>query len=1114
MKIMPFNTKHMLNIRLLATAAAIAVLLPWQSCSPPAPEPLFRGLPAERTGIHFSNELEASEELNIITFEYFYNGAGVGAGDIDRDGLPDLCFTGNMAKTRLYRNLGNLQFEDMTEQAGIDTRGRWATGIAMADINADGWLDLYISCAGPYGPERRANLCYLNNQDGTFSERAEALGIADTGHSTQAAFFDYDRDGDLDLYLLTNITEELGPNVIREKKAHGESPNTDRLYRNDGGTFTNVSAQAGILKEGYGLGVTVTDINQDGWPDLYVSNDYLSNDLLYINQQDGTFLDRAADYFRHTSYSAMGNDVADFNNDARPDIVTVDMLPPDNRRRKLMIGSINYDRFRSEMVTGYAPQYMRNTLQLNQGYAPDSSLVFSEIGQLAGVHSTDWSWSPLLADIDNDGWKDLLITNGYPKDITNLDFSSYKMNKLMQGRYDPSMRATFLQALQQLDGAYLPNYAFRNQGGITFEDASEDWGFTQPSYSHGAALADLDADGDLDYIVNNTHAPAQVYENTLAEANYLQITLKASDASPIGSKVWAYSGGRVQYQELMPFRGFQSSVEPLLHFGLGDAQSVDSIRIAWPDGSVQRIGATPAGQRIEIQQEAATASHLPAPAAGQPLLRNVTRELGIDYRHREPHYADFKVQPLLPHKHSQQGPPISVGDLNGDQLEDFFVGGAFRQAGQLFFQQTDGTFRQQPLSIAGEQYEEQVGSLLFDADQDGDLDLYLNNGGSEFKSGSPYYQDQLLLNDGNGVFELAADALPAMRVSSSCAAAADYDGDGDLDLFVGGRIEPGNYALVPPSYLLENQGGRFVDVTDKTAPKLRHIGRVATALWADVNEDGQPDLLLAGEWMPITLALRSEDGFELQPLPHSNGWWNTLYRSDIDQDGDPDFIAGNLGQNNPYRPSAEHPLRLRIADYDENEQPDAVMTYYLQDKEVPFHFRDDLLSRFYSLRKRFPDYTSYAQSGWADLFPAQSGQSVEIESFASVWIENDGGQLTLHELPMPAQLGPIHGIAAADVNRDGQADLLLSGNSYATETHTGRYDALNGLVLLQDSSRFRPCAIAESGLYLPGDQKSLILLKSVNNQRLIIGGSNNGKLRAFKFQDLESISAHINFEHR
>ncbi len=1068
------------------------------ACSPSSPPPLFQALTPEQTGISFTNNLIASEGLNIITFEYFYNGAGVGAGDIDNDGLPDLFFTSNMGASKLYRNLGGFQFEDITERAGINTLGKWATGVAMADLNADGWLDLYISCAGPYGPEQRANLCYLNNQDGTFTEAAATLGLADTGHTTQTAFFDYDRDGDLDAYLLTNITEALGPNVIRKKKVNGESPNTDRLYRNEAGTFVDVSAEAGILKEGYGLGLNITDINQDGWLDIYVSNDYLSNDLLYINQGDGTFREQAASYFQHTSYSAMGNDVADYNNDGRPDLIALDMLPPDNLRRKLMIGSVNYDRFRSELLTGYAPQYTRNTLQLNQGPGPDGQPLFSEIGQLAGVHSTDWSWSPLLADIDNDGWKDLLVTNGYPKDITNMDFASYKMNQLTQGRYGQGMRAAFLKALEQLEGAFLPNYAFRNQGDLTFKDVSEEWGFSAPSYAHGAALADLDADGDLDYIVNNTHAPANVYQNTTAGQHYLQLQLQPL-AAAIGSKVWLYHNGQVQYQELMPFRGFQSSVEPLLHFGLGSTAQIDSIRIVWPDGRSRLLGATAADQRLVVKLEDAIAAAPYLPPAPQPLLAPATTELGLDtYQHQETHYTDFKVQPLLPHKHSQQGPKMCAGDINGDGLDDFFAGGAFQQAGQLMVQQPDGRFRQQPIAPDGPNYEEDIGSLLFDADQDGDLDLYVCSGGSEFKSGSLYYQDRLYLNDGSGQFTLADNALPLMPNSTSITAAADYDADGDLDLFVGGRIDPGNYAALPDSYLLENQKGRFVDVTDAQAPSLRRIGRVTAAQWGDFNQDGQPDLLVAGEWMPLLLAVNTGGSFQLQPLPHSTGWWNALAASDLDQDGDLDFVAGNLGLNNPYGSTPDHPLCLQVADFDENGRKDAIMTYYLEGKEVPVHFRDDLRAWFLPLRKQYPDYTSFARASWPEIFPQHTAHTVAIETFASVWVENTERGFILHPLPMPAQIAPIYAIEIADVDGDGRPDLALSGNSYAPEPHTGRYDAFNGLLLLRAERGYRPCSVAESGFYLPGDQKSLIQLQSADAQTLLIGAENNGPLRAFK----------------
>ena len=1068
------------------------------------PDALLQLLGPEDTGITFSNDLREDEALNILTFEYFYNGAGVGIGDVNNDSLPDLFFTANMTQSRLYLNRGKLRFEDATAQSGINTQGKWATGVSMVDINSDGWLDIHLCFAGPHDASRRANAFYINNGDGTFTDKAPDMGLADTSHSTQAAFLDYDRDGDLDLYLLNNITGRTGPNVIRPKMTRGEHPSTDRLYRNDGGRFVNVSAQAGILQEGYGLGVSICDLNLDGWPDVYVSNDYLSNDLLYLNNRDGTFSDHAGDCFRHTSYSSMGNDVADINNDGLPDLVAVDMLPPDNFRRKLMFASINYDRFRSEIISGYFPQYMRNTLQLHQGLSPEGMPVFSEIGQLAGIHSTDWSWSPLFCDLDNDGWKDLLVTNGYPRDITNLDFAAYKMNTLMQEHYTQGSQHSLLKALEQIEGALLPNYVFKNNRDLSFRDVSAAWGFTQSAFSHGAAVGDLDRDGDLDYVVSNTNQPAFVYENKSSSQGWLRVGLQGKTGNPggFGARVEVYAGDKRQVQELQPCRGYQSSVEPVLHFGLGTADRVDSLRVTWPDGASQLLKDIPAAKVLLLeQQQAQAAGKQQRKTGGKPLLADITPASGLAWRHEEPHYADFKVQPLLPHKHSQLGPFLAGGDVNADGLGDFFVGGAFRQVGQLAIQQRDGSFRLKPLE-SGKNYEEDGGSLFFDADQDGDLDLYVTSGSSEFPEGSPYYQDRLYRNDGKGNFSRDSAALPPMRSSTASVAAGDYDGDGDLDLFVGGRIVPARYTEVPQSYLLENRGGRFEDVADKFNAGLSRAGRVSAALWTDVDGDERLDLLLAGEWMPLTLYKNKGGSFERQEIPGTAGWWNCLAAGDLDRDGDPDFVGGNLGRNHPYLVSDSTPLRLYSYDFNASGRKEAVMTYYLQGQEVPVHFRNDLLNRLPGLKTRYTDYSSYARADWSSIFQAsvrEQAERIAVSDFSSVWLENRDGVLLVHALPVEAQLAPVHGILVHDFNADGQADLLLSGNSTASETHTGNYDALNGLLLAGDGKGgFRSLSMVESGFYLPGEGRGLLLLQSAKGGALVVAARNNDFLKVFE----------------
>ena len=1060
------------------------------------------------SNVHFNNELFEDENLNIITFEYFYNGAGVAIGDLNNDGLQDIWFSGNMVDSKLYLNQGGLQFEDITTVAKVNTDGKWATGATMVDINSDGWLDLYVCMAGPYGPAQRKNLFFINQKDGTFVEQAEKLGLDDDGHTTQAAFFDFDRDGDLDVYLLTNITEEIGPNVIRPKKLDGESFNTDRLYRNDNGHFSNVSRAAGILKEGYGLGVSISDINQDGWPDIYVSNDYLSNDLLYLNNQDGTFTDRAADIFMHTSYSAMGNDVADFNNDTYPDIIAVDMLPPDNKRRKLMFSSINYNRYRSEILKGYYPQFMRNTLQLNNGIQAERKPVFSEIGNLAGVASTDWSWSALFADMDNDGLKDLLITNGYPRDITNMDFASYKANLLTKGQYNQTTKRVLIEEISTIEGAYLPNYIYQNTGDLRFNDQSANWGFTKPSYSTGAAFADLDNDGDLDYVVNNTFDKAFLYENKSSGNHYLRIKLKGTKDNPmgIGTKVYCYAGQNIQYQEFFLSRGFQSSVEPMIHFGLGSNNKVDSLRIIWPDQKQDLLKAIDTDQVIELDYNSAQSAKSFSPLS-IPLFNEVTEQLNINYKHQESHYNDFRIQPLLPHKYSQEGPALANGDINGDGLEDFFVGGAFKQSGALFTQSKNGQFTAKALTDSIK-YEEDTDALFFDADLDGDLDLYVVSGGSEFQEGSTYYQDRLYLNDGKGNFNLDRAALPEMYSSGSTVASADFDGDGDLDLFIGGRCSPNAYPLAGTSYLLQNNNGRFTDVTEQLAPKLKYIGMVTDACWVQLgaqSPDNLPSLVLCGEWMGIEL-FNNEKGrlsraSEAWQLEETVGWWNTVVAADLDQDGDTDLVAGNLGLNTPLKTSKSAPIELHLADYDNNGRLDPILTHYLQGQKVPLVFRDDLLSWILPLRKSFQDYTSYAEANWKtvyEIFKSPSTQVLRAHTFHTCWFENINGKMfQRHTLPIEAQFGPVNAIVVDDFNQDRKIDLLLAGNDFSTETHTGRYDASVGCLLLGNGdTTFNALSTGKSGIYIPGDTRSMVLLQGQPSKLII--GRNNEKLLTFQ----------------
>lgn len=1081
-------------------------------CQKKSPPPLLEQLSSARTGINFSNQLTEDENLNILTFEYFYNGAGVGIGDFDNDGLKDIFFSANQVPNRLYRNTGSLKFEDITASSGIINRGKWATGVSVIDIDQDGWLDIYVCYAGPFADAaQRANELYVNNHDNTFTEKATTFGLADTGHSTQAAFFDYDLDGDLDVYLLTNITGDIGPNIIRPKKLKGEMVNTDRLYRNNGDlTFTNISADAGITIEGYGLGVSICDINRDGWPDIYVSNDYLSNDLMYINNSNGTFTDHAAIYFDHTSYSAMGNDVADFNNDGLVDILTVDMLPEDNKRQKLMFGATNYDRYQSEIKTGYSPQFMRNSLQLNRGLSTSGDVVFSEIGQLAGVSATDWSWTALFVDLDNDGLKDIFITNGYPKDITNRDFASYKAHEFMQKGYTEGVKNKLLTAISTLEGAYIPNYVFQNKGDLTFQDRSAEWGFTQPSYSTGAAYADLDNDGDLDLAVNNTNAQAFIVENHSGEQkrnHFLRIKLNgpASNQGGHGAKVWLVTPGNEQFLEYSPYRGFQSTMENQLHFGLGKDSIVTSLAIRWPDGREQLLKNIKADQLIEVNYGSASPA-MPHATTGDtaPLFKEVTQDRTLSIKHTETHYADFKVQPLLPHKYSQQGPGIAVADINNDEKDDFFIGGAYNQSGMLGIQDEHGKFRSKAL-VGKQKFEEEMGAVFFDADQDGDQDLYVVSGGNEFGAGSAYYQDKLYRNDGRGNFEINPLALPAETASGSCVVACDFDRDGDLDLFVGGRLSPQNYPTAGESFLLENRNGKFTDVTEKLAPGLKNIGMVTAALWTDVDDDTQMDLMIVGEWMPVTLFKNFNGILKQAPvIAGTSGWWNSITGADIDGDGDTDYILGNLGLNSKFKTTKDKPVRIYVDDFNGDGKKEALLGNYLQGVNYPVHPRDDLFQQMPNLKRLLPDYKTYSELTMDEFLAATKSVSpliLHADIFASGIMVNEGkGKFNFNPLPMEAQFAPVYGIVTGDFNLDGTIDILLTGNSFAPDVLTGRYDALKGLYLGGDGlGNFKPLSLQQSGWFVVGDGKGLATLAGDKQSSVILSATNDGPLQAWEY---------------
>lgn len=1083
---------------------------------------LFELLSPDETGVHFTNRLHEDDQLNILTYEYFYNGGGVGAGDINNDGLTDLFFTGNMSESKLYINKSkdqHIQFEDITAQSGIRTAEGWARGVSMVDINADGFLDIYVCRAGPAQVGTLPNLLFINQKNNTFKEQAKSYGLDYSGNTTQAAFFDYDHDGDLDAYLVTNVMNMRGPNNIRPKIGDGSSPNADRLFRNNGnGTFTDVSKESGILEEGYGLGIAVTDVNNDGWPDVYISNDYVSNDLLYINQQNGTFKNEIASYFKHQSYSAMGNDAADIDNDGLVDFITVDMLPEDPVRRKNMFGLMNYDRHLSELRMGYEPQFMRNTLQHNEGKAPgENHPVFSEIGRYSGVEATDWSWGALFADYDNDGFRDLMITNGYPKDITNRDFVIYRMAEYeMQMRSGHGDSRKLADALKKVEGAHVPNYLFANNHDLTFTNKSAEWGFDIPSFSNGAVYADFDNDGDLDVAMNNIDQEAFLYQNhseRKPDLHSLTIKLKgpALNRDGFGAKIWLWTAKGKQYADHSPYRGYQSMTEPSReHFGIGNAAQVDSLTIIWPDSRMQVLKNVKADRIVELDHAKATATapaNYPRPAddaLDAPLFTGL-KNSGIDFQHKDDLYIDFKIQPLLPHLLSQNGPGIAVADVNGDGLDDFYVGGAFNQSGRVFVQDKQRRFSSKALAT-GQKYEEDMGSLFFDADGDGDQDLYVVSGSNEFEAGSRYYQDRLYNNDGKGSFSLNTNALPPLLGSGSTVNAADFDRDGDLDLFVGGRLAPGAYPMPGESYILRNEGGRFVEVTAQVCPEIKSIGMVTTALWTDFDQDGWIDLIVAGEWMPIVFYKNNRgklfNASAQTGLKNTTGWWNSIVSGDFDEDGDTDYVLGNVGLNTEGKPSNDKPLTLLAKDFDKSGTMDPVIARYIGNDLYPTHPRDEMTSQMNFLKKRFVYYADYSKAKVTDVFKPEElkdARKLTCETMQSVLLENKGnGRFALKYLPAAAQMGAVYGLLAEDFNHDGHLDLMLSGNSHATESISGRLDGLNGLLMLgEGKGGFKPLHPAQSGIFVPGDAKGTAHLRLSNGQSLVVAAQNNGPLLAF-----------------
>lgn len=1079
----------------------VAVCLTLLVCDTARAQALFESLSPSKTGIHFKNILEESPTANVLTYEYFYNGGGVAVGDINNDGLDDIYFTGNMKPNALYLNQGNFQFKEIAASAGVSCENGWKTGVTMADIDHDGFLDLYVCYSGKGDPERRRNKLFINNGDLTFTEKAAEYGLDDAGHTTHASFFDYDRDGDLDMYLLNHNVVVIREFEFASAKKTRHPYAGDKLYRNDDGRFVDVSAKAGIKGNplGFGLGVTVADINKDGWQDLYISNDYIEPDYLYINNGDGTFTDRMTDYMQHISYFSMGCDVSDVNNDALPDIFTLDMLPEDNQRQKLLYGPDNYEHYALMVLNGFYFQNMRNMFHLNNGDG-----TYSEIGQFSGISNTDWSWAPLFADYDNDGLKDLFVTNGYYRDYTNRDFLKYKGDYYFEKGKAKEKADTFY-LVSTMTSTPIHNYIFRNNGDLTFEDKSIEWGFKERNFASGAAYADLDNDGDLDIITSNQNAVASVYRNLSREShpdrNYLQISLIAegNHGHALGAKVLVYANGEKQYFENMSTRGFQSRVTDRIHVGVGQSLKVDSVLVQWPDGDESVLVGVDANQWLKITKSGASPGSHNVTRQDAPVFTSVNP--AVPYAHAEQGYNDFKRQPLLLTMLTSCGPVMAVGDVNNDGREDVFAGGSEGNPGKMYVQGADGSFEETNASIFDKKFTD-ADALFFDADVDGDLDLYVASGGyNEYAEKDAALQDRLYVNDGKGNFAVATNRLPEMLVSKSCVAAADYDRDGDQDLFVGGRVIPGQYPVTPESFFLENNGGKFKKMTNDKAGKLSSIGMVTDAQWLDADGDGWEDLIVAGEFMAIEVFVNKQGkGLENQtrkffesPL---TGMWNKMLVHDFDADGDPDVIVGNLGLNTQLKANTGEPLELVYKDFDKNGSIDPILTCYIQGESYPYASRDELLDQMYSMRSKFTDYASYANAKLSNIFSKaelKDARTLRATTLQSMYLQNEGGKFVARDLPAPAQFSPIYAMELLDYNADGNMDMILAGNQSAIRIRMGVIDANFGQLFAGDGKgSFTYVPQSKSGLRLTGDTKSLEVIRSNGDVLLLVGTNNVG----------------------
>ncbi len=1096
--------KQVLSVILLVSAVSV-------SCSKKEKgytRTLFERIPESVSGVNFSNPLSFDKKFNIYTYRNFYNGAGVGLGDFNNDGLLDIFFTANMESNRLFLNKGNFEFDDVTNRAGVSGTKAWSTGVSIADVNGDGWLDIYVCNSGDIEGDNKENELFINNGDMTFSERAKEYGIADRGFSTHSVFFDFDRDGDLDLYILNNSYQAIGSfNLMKNERPKRDSLGGDKLMRNDDNFFVDVSDEAGIYGSiiGFGLGATVGDVNNDGWPDVYVSNDFFERDYLYLNNQNGTFKECLTEFMQSISAASMGADMADINNDGLPDLFVTEMLPESNARLKTVTTFENWDRYTYNIKNDYYHQFTRNTLQINQG-----NIGFSELGRLAKVEATDWSWGALIFDMDNDGLKDIFVANGIYQDLTNQDYLQYISNEQVVKSIVSDKGVDYKKLVDLIPSNPVPDYAFKNFGDLTFKNVATEWGLGEANFSNGSAYGDLDNDGDLDLVVNHVNSVASLYRNRSEEIDssmhYLKFNLKGVNKNTlaIGTRIKITSNGHLYHIEQSPNRGFESSVDPRPNLGLGATDTVDLIEIFWPDGMLTTLKNVATNQVLNLDQAQLKGVISEADISAKNSIAKSIPPV-FEWRHIENEFVDFDRDKLIYHMLSTEGPRSAVGDVNGDGLDDLFVGGAKDVPGSLFVQTSAGEFVPQQQSVwAHDKASEDVATLFFDADNDGDLDLYVCSGGSEFSNVSSALEDRLYLNGGKGDFTRSAQALPtAAFESSSVVKTADYDQDGDNDLFVGIRSKSFAYGLPVNGYVLENDGnGKFTNVTSRVAPELTELGMISDAEWADIDSDGDYDLMIIGDYMSVNVFVNDKGVLSRKELSNLKGWWKRIEMTDVDSDGDTDFIIANHGLNSRFRATPEKPITLVVNDFDKNGTVEQILCAFNGDKSYPFVLRHDLTSQIPSLKKKYLKYENFKDQTITDIFSKEELKSatfLEVQELRSGILINDGkGNFEFRPLPLEAQYSPMYAISIDDYDGDNNLDILLGGNLYHVKPEVGRYDASFGVYLKGDGKgNFKSIKGEESGLVIRGEVRDFAKIK-VKNSTILVALRNNEEPVFFK----------------